>query len=495
MRAERVAIYCRLSEEDPDKNGRDSRSIENQKRLLRQYANAHGWQVVLELSDDDYAGADRNRPGFQKLIEQAQQGAFDIILCKTQSRFTREIELVEHYLHDCFPRWGIRFVSVVDNADTAVHANKKSRQINGLVNEWYLEDLSENIRAVLTSRRKSGLHIGSTALYGYQKDPERRGHLLPDPITAPIVQEIFMRYAEGWSQRAIADLLSTRGELTPAARKGRCGGSQAWTAATVGTILHNEMYCGVLVQGRYGSESYKTRKNVPRPKEYWYRVPNTHVALISDGVWRAVQDRLRMHAQPVKHRPGIFAGKVFCQSCGAPLGITTTRGKRYLQCMTRHTRKADCPGAFIAEQALECAVLQQLNAILLEYGPNLDIAYVQIQKKEKFTQEKVQTICQCTLEQYQNSLRLLYLDRAAGRLHEADYQAIAEQMARDLSRLRSQTPVYPKRTEREEVSVRSASKILSRLTPRMTALTIERITVAPRLIGTRMVEVTVMWRF
>lgn len=96
-------------------------------------------------SDDDYTGADRNRPEFQRLLRDAEEKAFEIILCKTQSRFTRELELVEKYIHGLFPVLGIRFVSIVDNADTNNKGNKKSRQINGLVNEWYLEDMSENI--------------------------------------------------------------------------------------------------------------------------------------------------------------------------------------------------------------------------------------------------------------------------------------------------------------------------------------------------------------
>ena len=58
-----------------------------------------------------------------------------------------------------FPLWGIRLVSVVDNADTAIRVTRNPRQINGLVNEWYLEDMSENIRSVLTSRRQNGFHI------------------------------------------------------------------------------------------------------------------------------------------------------------------------------------------------------------------------------------------------------------------------------------------------------------------------------------------------
>ena len=88
------------------------------------------------------------------------------MLCKTQSRFTREVELVEKYIHGLFPIWGIRFVGLVDNADTAIKGNKKARQINGLVNEWFLEDMSESIKSALTIRRQNGLHIGAIALYG-----------------------------------------------------------------------------------------------------------------------------------------------------------------------------------------------------------------------------------------------------------------------------------------------------------------------------------------
>ena len=120
-----------------------------------------GGELYNIYSDDDYTGADRRRPEFNRLLKDAEQHRFDIILCKTQSRFTRELELVEKYIHGLFPIWGIRFISIVDNADTANKGNKKSRQINGLVNEWYLEDMSDNIRSVLTNRRKNGFHIGA----------------------------------------------------------------------------------------------------------------------------------------------------------------------------------------------------------------------------------------------------------------------------------------------------------------------------------------------
>lgn len=488
---ERVAIYCRLSEEDRDKEGADSQSICNQKALLRQYAQAHGWKVVAELSDDDYAGADRNRPAFRALIAGAEQGAYDIILCKTQSRFTREIELVEHYLHDCFPRWGVRFVSVVDNADTAVHTNKKSRQIHGLINEWYLEDLSENIRAVLTSRRKSGLHIGSTALYGYQKDADRRGHLRVDPVTAPVVREVFDWYAQGVSQTAIAQKLNERGEPSPAARKGRA--QTLWRASTIGAMLRNAMYRGTLVQGRYGSESYKTRRNRPRPKEQWYCVPDTHEPLISQEVWEQVQQRLNCRVRP-SHTPAAhrFSGKVFCQSCGAPLCITTTRGVRYLQCSARHAGK-DCEGAFVAEMHLQQAVAQAMRELLDRYQTQLQTFVEQMEPMQHNGQGELEQ-CRAAQMRYQNSLQMLYLDQAAGRVRQADGEAIRQRLTGDLNRLDErikQLEHQVLKIEQKKENPQTQWELPEQMLPRF----VSRILVGRRATGTREVPVTIEWAF
>ena len=214
---EKAAIYCRLSEEDKNKQNvtDDSGSIQNQKAMLFDYAQRMGWEIVSVYSDDDYTGSDRNRPAFKRLLADAQARKFDIILCKTQSRFTRELELVERYIHGLFPIWGIRFVSIVDNADTANKGNKKSRQINGLVNEWYLEDMSDSIKSALDSRRRNGFHIGSVALYGYKKDPDLKGHLIIDEEAAAVVREVFTLFSQGCGKTAIARILNDRGIPNP----------------------------------------------------------------------------------------------------------------------------------------------------------------------------------------------------------------------------------------------------------------------------------------
>ena len=112
-----AAIYCRLSKEDEGKSFDESESIRNQRELLLRWAAEHGYRIWRVYSDEDYSGADRTRPGFNAMLSDAQQGCFEVILAKTQSRFTRDMELVEKYLHGLFPEWGVRFIAVLDHVD------------------------------------------------------------------------------------------------------------------------------------------------------------------------------------------------------------------------------------------------------------------------------------------------------------------------------------------------------------------------------------------
>ena len=204
-----AAVYCRLSKEDEEKTARESESIRNQRALLLAWAAEHGYRIYRVYTDEDYSGIDRARPGFNAMLADARAGRFEVILAKTQSRFTRDMELVEKYLHGLFPEWGVRFIAVLDHVDTCDPAGKKARQINGLINEWYLEDLSGNVRAVLDHKRRSGSYIASFALYGYRKDPQDHSRLLPDEPAAQVVRQIFALYLQG-TARAGSPGRSTR---------------------------------------------------------------------------------------------------------------------------------------------------------------------------------------------------------------------------------------------------------------------------------------------
>lgn len=448
----RVAIYCRLSEEDRNKQSEtdDSNSIQNQKSMLLQYSLEQGWEVYNIYSDDDYTGSDRRRPEFNRLLEDAENHKFDIVLCKTQSRFTRELELVEKYIHGLFPVWGIRFISIVDNADTANKGNKKSRQINGLVNEWYLEDMSENIKSVLTDRRKNGYHIGAFALYGYKKDPDQKGHLIIDEEAAEVVREVFTLFSQGYGKTAIARILNDRGIPNPTEYKRLHGlrykqpktqNSTLWRYFAISDMLVNEIYIGNMVQGKYGSVSYKTKQNKPIPKDQWIRVEGTHEPIIERELWDRVQSMVAEKAKPFTvGTVGLFARKARCMNCGYTMRSSkTSDGRRYLKCSCRHISKDSCIGSFISIPKLEKAVIDELNCLSGEYL-NKDELEQKVQfnnnlQEQKESLESEISIYEKKITEYTKGIRELYLDKVKGILSESDYLDLSKDFSKEKERL------------------------------------------------------------
>jgi site-specific DNA recombinase len=516
----KAALYCRLSEEDKNKQNEtdDSRSIQNQKSMLLGYAMEKGWEVYNIYSDDDYAGADRNRPEFKRLLEDAERGKFDIVLCKTQSRFTRELELVEKYIHGLFPAWGIRFVSIVDNADTANKGNKKSRQINGLVNEWYLEDMSENIKSVLVSRRKSGLHIGSFALYGYTKDPDRKGHLIIDEEAAAVVREVFTLFSKGYGKTAIARMLNDRGIPNPTEYKRLRGlrykppktkQGTLWKYSAISDMLTNEIYIGNMVQGRYGSVSYKTKVNRPRSRDKWYVVEGTHEPIIDKQLWDSVQSLINQKAKPFKTgRIGIFSRKARCMHCGYTMRSCKSRGKYYLKCPSRHIAKDACIGSFISVDRLKEAVIAELRRLSDDYldrdelERGVKICYAPQQQKEQV--EASISLLKKKIAEYDKGIRESYLDKIKGVITESDYIEFSKYFAYKKSRLGQQAACYQEQLKDIDANLAAGDnrgEIIKRYT-KMENLTrevveelIDYISVGKRNLKTREVPIEIHWQF
>lgn len=516
----RVALYCRLSEEDRNKVSADddSASIQNQKSMLLQYALQQGWEVFHIYSDDDYTGSDRNRPEFQRLLADAKAHKFDIILCKTQSRFTRELELVEKYIHGLFPLWGIRFVSIVDNADTDNKGNKKSRQINGLVNEWYLEDMSDNIRSVLTNRREKGFHIGAFALYGYQKDPSQKGHLIIDPEAAAVVRRVFALFAKGYGKTAIARMLNEEGIPNPTEYKRQKGlryqappgkTGTLWKYTAIAHMLTNEIYLGHMVQGRYGSVSYKTKQNKPRPKEQWIRVEHTHEAIIDQDLWDRVQTLIHAKAKPFTVGSiGLFAKKVRCMNCGYIMRSKKSHGRHYLQCSNHHVSKDACIGSFISVEKLEQIVIQEINRLSELYlneeelERNLELPNALPAQKQRLLEQRDRI--QAQLEEYQKGLRELYLDKVRGILSEEAFLSLSQDFSREKAQLEHRLEESGQHLEELEARIAAGDHRrelvqrythLEHLTREMVEVLIDYILVGRRQPGEAYPPVEVHWNF
>lgn len=383
-------MYLRLSKEDIDKinRGDDSESIKNQRLLLTDEALRRGFVVGGVYSDEDYSGTDSERPAFRRLIEDAKLKKFNVVLCKSQSRFTRDMAVSEHYIHGVFPLLGIRFISVVDHVDTDIKGNKKARQINALVNEWYVEDLSDNIKSVFRSKMRQGQFLGPFAAYGYKKDENDRHKLVIDEEAAAVVRKIFQYWLEGYGARAICRLLEEEGIPTPTAYKAGKGlnyktphsgtDSGKWAGTTVRRILSNEAYIGTLIQGREKKVSYKSKKVVVAPKAEWVVLEGSHEPIISKEDFYKAQELLKLRRNNPGGSAGRFyplAGKVKCRDCGAAMIRSGRRGTSdyYLRCRTASkSASKECSNHNIRYSLLEGKILEALqnhvNEILSEDG-------------------------------------------------------------------------------------------------------------------------------
>lgn len=223
----RTVLYLRLSDEDRNKLSKEkiSESIKNQEKLLRNYAIENNWNIIGVYQDEDYSGSDRDRPNFNKMISECKKGNVDIVLVKSQARFARDIELIDKYVHNLFYEWNVRFMTYLEKIDNSKKETKKTSQIISMVDEWYIEDTSINIRETLKMKRENGEFTGSFAPYGYKKDPFNKNHLVIDYEVANIIKRIYKEYSNGIGIQSIAKKLNKENILSPLEYK-RLNGSK-----------------------------------------------------------------------------------------------------------------------------------------------------------------------------------------------------------------------------------------------------------------------------
>ena len=465
---DKAVLYLRLSKEDVDKisKGDDSESIINQRLLLTDYAVAHDMQIVDVYSDDDYSGLYDDRPEFDRLINDGKLGKYNVVIAKTQSRFTRNMEHMEKYLHHDFPLLGIRFIGVVDGVDTLNAANKKSRQINGLVNEWYCEDLSNNIKAVFKQKMKAGQFLGAFAPYGYEKDPNDRHKFIVDEYAAEVVRKIYNLYLSGYSIRAIAHILEDEHIDNPTVYKEKKGLSYRnsksaeysltyglWSTTTIKRILANETYIGKLMQGTCEKVSYKDKKVVPVPKNEWIVIENHHEPIIDkDTFYKVARLRERRRVSNVNQgkdkKVHIFCGKLRCSTCGHTMVKSgKVRGwddDWYLRCqLANKSRNKECTSHNIRYSYVETAVLRKIREVVKKVvASDENVEQLADILSESSDKEKIQKYRKRQgdigkrMKEISRAVKILYTDRANGKINDDMFFQLNADFEEELSQLK-----------------------------------------------------------
>lgn len=373
-----ATLYLRLSRDDGDKE--ESNSITGQRELLRDYIrNRPEFHEYAVRIDDGFTGSNFERPDFKKMMEDVKEGRTDCIIVKDLSRFGRNYLDAGEYIEKIFPFLGVRFIAVNDNYDSLAGKNASDDLIipfKNLINEAYCRDISVKVRTQLEIKRKSGQYIGAFAVYGYMKDEADKNRLVVDEYAADVVRDIFKWKLEGMSPRDIAARLNQSGILSPMEYKKSLGMKFAtsfkanpqavWSANAVLRILKNQVYIGVLTQGKETTPSYKVRKRVTKPEDEWTVIPDSHEAIIRREDFDSVQKVLSLDTRrsPEDSNVQLFSGMVFCGECGASMVRKTvpSGNKKYVYYVcSAHKQDKSCSSHRIRDAALEEVVLETVK--------------------------------------------------------------------------------------------------------------------------------------
>ena len=426
-----VGIYIRLSQEDKDKKYEsDSESVINQKELLRSYVKNNKFNLCGEYVDDGYSGTNFDRPGFQKMLEDIKQKKINCVVVKDLSRFGRDHVMTGYYIETFFPENNIRFISILESYDSFKNqASNDSSTFIIACNDYYSKQNSIKIRNVLNDKRKNGKFIGSQPCYGYMRDPLDKGHLIPNPETAPIVKKIFKWRAEEIGPTEIATRLNDMNVFTPAGYKktnysSRLIDRDSWNISTVKKILSNRIYTGDMVQHIQTKVNYKSKKKITLDESLWVIVEDTHEPLVDKETFKYIKSlgkrKTRNYNLKTERPKRILEGKIFCKECGNRLSVYYRKKLDYwsINCnrYSRDPKRGRCSSHFYPYDYLEEQILERFNNSVSTFIKELDVEELnnEVQKNVHRETEDIDKKMNDLLkekDQIMNKLSTLYNDR------------------------------------------------------------------------------------
>lgn len=377
----KATAYIRLSYTDD--HSKESDSVDNQRKLIENFVSQNpDIEIVCEKIDDGYSGIIFDRPAFKEMMQLVTDGSINCVIVKDLSRLGREYIETGRYLRRIFPTYGVRFIAITDNIDTA-HENGSDDltvSVKNIMNEAYCRDISIKTRTALEVKRRNGDFVGAFTVYGYMRSEGNKNQLVPDPYASRVVQDIFRMRLDGSSASKIASELNRLGILSPLAYKKNNGLPYAkkgyadkdnckWSATTIIRILQDEIYTGTLVQGKQGTPHYKIKQMEQRPSSEWIRVPNAHEALVQKQDFELVQhiSNLDTRTAPQKDSVYLFSGVLICGCCGGRMTRKTNRsnGKEYHYYYCPTGKKNGCGHAVMLKEddLIEC-VRENLKAYI-----------------------------------------------------------------------------------------------------------------------------------
>ena len=369
----KVWLYYRLSrDEDEELN-----SLNNQRKIIYNFAVSNGHQVVGESFDDNVSGMHFNREGIDKIYEVVEAGKIEAIIVKDLSRLGRHRTQTALFI-DYLREHNVRVLSATENIDTFNENDDLIIGFKGLVNDFYARDGSRRVRTGYRQKQKEG--IVTIPPFGYFKDKNTKKVVVVEEA-AETVRMIFSAYIGGSGMKAIARTLNEQRRKTPALMQmvllnKRLPNTQdgilkkyLWDATMVGRILKDESYIGTLISHK--SERNKINKTFrfTDPEEQ-FRHENYLPMIVTRETWELAQTLLA-ERKAKNTRAGTnkgilrYGGLLRCQDCGRTFigkRIKLKDGERVVYvCDTYHRYgKEHCSSHMVDEEALDRLISAEL---------------------------------------------------------------------------------------------------------------------------------------
>lgn len=454
----RVGNYIRLSESDEDKTYEsDSESVINQRHLLMDFVKENGFTFVDEYVDDGYTGTNFNRPGFQRMIKDIESGRINCVITKDLSRLGRNHVGCGNLLEEYFPANKIRFISILDGVDTFLDsANNDIVPFKSLFNDMTSKDTSKKIRSILKNKKQQGKFIGSKPCYGYMRDSEDKGHLIPDPEVAPVVKKIFKMAYYGNGVSDIVSYLNDNNIKCPSAYKGTKSSSRQkfnmWTISSVNKLLKNRIYTGDMVQNKQTKMSYKSQKKITLDESLWIIVENTHEALVSKAMFDSIQNApSRTRITHCNREKRLLENLLTCKECGNTLSVLHRKNKNYkdniywsVNCnkYARDPRRKLCYPHFFPYDKLEEKIMSAIKNTCQRYLDSLNVKELsekikRERKKVKNEHQKERESLVLDIEELKRKMDALYDDKFNGIISADNYVRLSSQTEKQIASLNS----------------------------------------------------------
>ena len=362
----KVWLYYRLSrDEDEELN-----SLNNQRKIIYNFAVSNGHEVVGESFDDNVSGMHFNREGIEKIYEVVEAGKIEAIIVKDLSRLGRHRTQTALFI-DYLREHDVRVLSATENIDTFNENDDLIIGFKGLVNDFYARDGSRRVRIGYWQKQREG--IVTIPPFGYFKDKNTKKVVVVEEA-AETVRLIFSAYVGGSGMKAIARTLNEQRRKTPALMQvellsKRLPNTQdgilkkyLWDATMVARILKDESYIGTLICHK--SERNKINKTFRfTDTEEQFRHENYLPMIVTCEIWEQAQallaERKEKNVRAGTNR-GIlrYGGLLRCKDCGRTFigkRIKLKSGERVAYvCDTYHRYgKEHCSSHMVDEETLD----------------------------------------------------------------------------------------------------------------------------------------------